>query len=161
MSEESTLEYSTLAVLDEARQIINSDATSTILMRNRRIVLAKLGMDGHIRGANFIAQSLRDAGMEVIHLGRFNTPEEVARVALEEDADVVGISAHSNEYREYVPELCTLLRESGVADDTLVLLGGIIAKEDREMLSEAGVDHVFGQYTEVGELVEFIDARAG
>lgn len=116
-------------------------------------------MDGHIRGTNFVAQSLYDARMEVIHLGRFNSPEAVAQVALEQDMDVVDISALSNEYREYLTELCGLLDEGWIAEDTLVVLGGTDS-DDEEMLSDAGVDRVFGQQTNIDGIVEYIETMA-
>ena len=98
-------------------------------MRKLRVVIAKPGLDGHDRGAKVIARALRDAGMEVIYTGLRQTPEQVAAAALQEDADVIGLSILSGAHNHIVPRLMQILREKGL-DDVLVLIGGIIPDVD-------------------------------
>src|SRR5438067_4005383 len=100
--------------------------------RKIRVVIAKPGLDGHDRGAKVIARALRDAGMEVIYTGLRQTPEQVAAAALQEDADVIGLSILSGAHNHIAPRLMELLRSKGL-DDVLVLIGGIIPNiEDRK-----------------------------
>src|SRR5229473_1275421 len=94
-----------------------------------RVVIAKPGLDGHDRGAKVIARALRDAGMEVIYMGLRQTPEQIASAALQEDADVVGLSILSGAHNHIVPRLMELLTAKGL-DDVLVLIGGIIPDVD-------------------------------
>src|SRR5437667_8761832 len=98
-------------------------------MSKIRVVIAKPGLDGHDRGAKVIARALRDAGMEVIYMGLRQTPEQIASTALQEDADVVGLSILSGAHNHIVPRLMTLLKQKGL-DDVLVLIGGIIPDVD-------------------------------
>ena len=106
------------------------------------MVVAKPGLDGHDRGAKVIARALRDAGFEVIYTGLHQTPEQVAEVALQEDADAVGLSMLSGAHMTLVPRILDLLRERG-ADDVLVITGGIIPEADIVKLKELGVAQVF------------------
>lgn len=106
------------------------------------MVVAKPGLDGHDRGAKVIARALRDAGFEVIYTGLHQTPEQVAEVALQEDADAVGLSMLSGAHMTLVPRILDLLRERG-ADDVLVITGGIIPEADIVRLKELGVAQVF------------------
>src|SRR3954454_16601208 len=94
-----------------------------------RVLVAKLGLDGHDRGAKVIARALRDGGMEVIYTGLRQTPEQIVAAALQEDADVVGLSILSGAHNHIVPRLMQLLREKGL-DDVVVLVGGIIPDLD-------------------------------
>ncbi|GAC1588533.1 MAG: hypothetical protein NVS3B21_04400 [Acidimicrobiales bacterium] len=110
--------------------------------RPYRVVVAKPGLDGHDRGAKVIARALRDAGFEVIYTGLHQTPEQVAEVALQEDADAVGLSMLSGAHMTLVPRILDLLRERG-ADDVLVITGGIIPEADIVKLKELGVAQVF------------------
>ena len=118
-----------------------------------RVLISKIGFDGHVRGAKMVATALREAGMEVIYLGPFQTPEKIVRTAMQEDVDVVGLSCHCGEHLTYVPEVVRLLREGQV--DVPVVVGGILPKEDIPRVKAAGVAEVF-----VGTLaapaVEFI-----
>src|SRR5688572_32922004 len=98
-------------------------------MRPIRVLLAKVGLDGHDRGIKIIARMLRDAGMEVIYAGLHNTPEQVVSAAIQEDADVLGISILSGAHLTIVPRVLLLLRESG-AEDIPVVVGGLIPDED-------------------------------
>lgn len=106
-----------------------------------RIIIAKLGLDGHDRGAKVIARIFRDAGYEVIYTGLRQTPASVAAAAIQEDADLVGVSMLSGAHTILVPQLVRLLRESG--SDAPVLLGGIIPDADRDILRDAGVAAIF------------------
>ena len=127
-------------------------------MRKLRIVIAKPGLDGHDRGAKVIARALRDAGMEVIYTGLRQTPEQIASAALQEDADVVGLSILSGAHNHIVPRLMELLKEKGL-DDVLVLIGGIIPDVDIPKLKSIGVKGVFLPGTPMQEIVAFINSH--
>ena len=127
-------------------------------MRKLRVVIAKPGLDGHDRGAKVIARALRDAGMEVIYTGLRQTPEQIASAALQEDADVVGLSILSGAHNHIVPRLMELLKEKGL-DDVLVLIGGIIPDVDIPKLKSIGVKGVFLPGTPMQEIVAFINSH--
>ena len=116
-----------------------------------RVVLAKLGFDGHDRGLKVVARILRDAGMEVIYLGLRQTPEGVAEVALQEDADVVGISTHNAGHLTLGPAMVAALRSAGLG--TPVVIGGIIPADDARALRRAGVAAVLGPGASAAEVV--------
>ena len=128
-------------------------------MRKLRVVIAKPGLDGHDRGAKVIARALRDAGMEVIYTGLRQTPEQIAAAALQEDADVIGLSILSGAHNHIAPRLMQLLRDKGL-DDVLVLVGGIIPDVDIPKLKQIGVKGVFLPGTPMQEIIEFINANA-
>src|SRR5688500_9079505 len=111
-------------------------------MRKIRVVIAKPGLDGHDRGAKVIARALRDAGMEVIYTGLRQTPEQIVGAALQEDADVIGLSILSGAHMHICPRVMELLRERGL-DDVLVLVGGIIPDVDMPKLQATGVEGSF------------------
>jgi methylmalonyl-CoA mutase, C-terminal domain len=123
-----------------------------------RVVIAKPGLDGHDRGAKVIARALRDAGMEVIYLGLRQTPEQIASAALQEDADVIGLSILSGAHLQVCTRLMALLRDGGL-DDVLVLVGGIIPDRDVERLNEVGVRGVFLPGTSMQDIIAFITAH--
>ncbi len=120
-----------------------------------RVLMAKVGLDGHDRGVKVICNALRDAGMEVIYTGLHNTPEEVVRAALQEDVDVIGISLLSGAHMAIFPKVRRLMDEHGLKD-VLLLGGGIIPDEDKEALRKLGVKGLFGPGTPLSEIVEFI-----
>ncbi|MGQ9601346.1 MAG: cobalamin B12-binding domain-containing protein [Candidatus Bipolaricaulia bacterium] len=120
-----------------------------------RVLMAKVGLDGHDRGVKVICNALRDAGMEVIYTGLHNTPEEVVRAALQEDVDVIGISLLSGAHMAIFPKVRKLMDEHGLKD-VLLLGGGIIPDEDKEELRKLGVKGLFGPGTPLSEIVEFI-----
>jgi methylmalonyl-CoA mutase C-terminal domain/subunit len=120
-----------------------------------RVIIAKPGLDGHDRGAKVIARALRDAGMEVIYTGLRQTPEQIVSAALQEDADVIGLSILSGAHNHVAPRLMQLLKERGL-DDVLVVIGGIIPDLDVPRLKEMGVKGVFLPGTPMQEIVEFI-----
>ncbi len=124
-------------------------------MRPIRVLVAKPGLDGHDRGAKVVAAALRDAGMEVIYTGLHQTPEMIASAAVQEDADVVGLSILSGAHMTLFPRVLQLLREAG-RDDVLITGGGIIPKEDMEALEAQGVGRLFGPGTPTGDLVTYI-----
>ena len=128
-------------------------------MRKLRVVIAKPGLDGHDRGAKVIARALRDGGMEVIYTGLRQTPEMIAGAALQEDADVVGLSILSGAHNHIAPRLMELLHAKGL-DDVLVVIGGIIPDVDIPKLKEIGVKGIFLPGTPMQEIVDFINTHA-
>jgi methylmalonyl-CoA mutase C-terminal domain/subunit len=129
------------------------------LPRPIRVLVAKPGLDGHDRGAKVVAAALRDAGMEVIYTGLHQTPEMIVAAAVQEDADVVGLSVLSGAHLTLFPKVVDLLREAG-RDDVLVTGGGIIPREDMDALTALGVGRLFGPGTPTSELVAYIRAWA-
>ena len=125
-----------------------------------RVLIAKVGLDGHDRGAKIVARCLRDAGMEVVYTGLHRTPEEVVAAAVQEDVDVLGVSLLSGAHMTIFPRLLEHLREEG-GEEILVVGGGTILPEDIAALEELGVDRVFGVDTPLDEIIEFIRSRAG
>jgi methylmalonyl-CoA mutase C-terminal domain/subunit len=123
--------------------------------RKIRVVIAKVGLDGHDRGAKIIARALRDAGMEVIYTGLHQTPEQIVETAIQEDADAVGVSLLSGAHMTLVPRILELLRENG-AEDVIVLLGGTIPDDDADELRKRGVSEVFGPGAPTAAIVEFL-----
>ena len=123
-----------------------------------RVVIGKPGLDGHDRGANVVAQGLRDAGMEVIYLGLRITPEQIADAAVQEDADVVGLSCLSGAHMSLFPRTVSLVKEKS-DKDVLFVGGGIIPKKDVPKLQEAGIAQTFGPGTPIAEIVDFIKKK--
>jgi 2-hydroxyisobutanoyl-CoA mutase small subunit len=130
-----------------------------------RVLIAKVGLDGHDRGAKVVARALRDGGMDVVYTGLHRTPEEVVAAAVQEDVDVLGISILSGAHMTLLPRILELLRASDAAD-VLVVVGGVIPDEDLPALRECGVAEIFLQETtpaalvsRVRELVEAARAR--
>jgi len=129
------------------------------MARTLRVVMAKPGLDGHDRGAKVVARALRDAGMEVIYTGLRQTPEQIASAALQEDADVIGLSILSGAHNHVAPRLMALLKEKGL-DDVLVVIGGIIPDLDIPKLKALGIKGIFLPGTPMQSIVEFIAANA-
>jgi methylmalonyl-CoA mutase C-terminal domain/subunit len=128
-------------------------------VRRLRVVIAKPGLDGHDRGAKVIARALRDAGMEVIYTGLRQTPEQIVTAALQEDADVIGLSILSGAHNYIAPRMMELLKEKGL-DDVLVVIGGIIPDIDVPKLKAIGVKGVFPPGTPMQEIIDFINSNA-
>ncbi len=128
--------------------------------RPLRIVLAKVGLDGHDRGVKVVARALRDAGLHVIYPGLWQTPEAVVRVVADEDADWLGLSLLSGAHLTLVPRVLQLLREAGLAD-VRVLVGGIIPEADVPALLDMGVARVFGPGTPLEDIVAYLREQAG
>jgi len=120
-----------------------------------RVVIAKPGLDGHDRGAKVIARALRDAGMEVIYTGLRQTPEQIVAAALQEDADVIGLSILSGAHMHICPRIMELLHEKGL-DDVLVVVGGIIPDVDISRLRDIGITGVFLPGTPMQDIIDFI-----
>src|SRR3954462_5620729 len=120
-----------------------------------RVLVAKPGLDGHDRGAKVIARALRDAGMEVIYTGLRQTPEQIVTAALQEDADVIGLSILSGAHNHIAPKLMELLKARGL-DDVLVVIGGIIPDVDIPKLKEIGVKGVFLPGSPMQDIIRFI-----
>jgi methylmalonyl-CoA mutase C-terminal domain/subunit len=123
-----------------------------------RVLVAKVGLDGHDRGAKVVARTLRDAGMEVIYAGLRQTPQMIAAAALQEDVDVVGLSMHNAAHRTLAPRVVQALRDVGLA--TPVVVGGIVPDVDVPFLTEAGVATVLGPGSSAEDIVEAIRSAA-
>ena len=123
-----------------------------------RIVLAKVGLDGHDRGVKVVARGLRDAGFHVIYSGLWQAPEAVVQAVIDEDANWLGVSLLSGAHMTLVPQLLNLLRSKGLHDVGLIV-GGIIPEKDIRALSELGVAAVFGPGTTIHEIVNFLQQR--
>ena len=132
---------------------------SETVNRKIRVVVAKPGLDGHDRGAKIIARALRDAGMEVIYTGLRQTPEMIASAALQEDADVIGLSILSGAHNHIAPRLMELLKAKGL-DDVLVVIGGIIPDVDIPKLTAMGVKGIFLPGTPMQHIIDFINTNA-
>jgi methylmalonyl-CoA mutase C-terminal domain/subunit len=120
-----------------------------------RVLVAKVGLDGHDRGAKVIASFLRDAGMEVIYTGLRQTPEMVVNAALQEDVDVIGVSILSGAHNTIFPKIIALMKEKKL-NDVLLTGGGIIPEKDMQKLNEQGVGRLFPPGTDTKEIVTYI-----
>ena len=125
-------------------------------MRKIRVVIAKPGLDGHDRGAKVIARALRDAGMEVIYTGLRQTPEQIVAAAVQEDADVIGLSILSGAHNQICPRLMDLVHQRGL-EDVLVVVGGIIPDMDVPKLEAMGIKGIFRPGSTMGDIVRFIE----
>ena len=127
------------------------------MQRHYRVVIAKPGLDGHDRGAKVIARALRDAGFEVVYTGLYQTPEQIAETALQEDADAVGLSVLSGAHNTLFPRVVALLREKGVGD-VLVFGGGIIPDDDADALRAGGVAALFTPGSPLSNITDWLEA---
>jgi methylmalonyl-CoA mutase C-terminal domain/subunit len=125
-----------------------------------RVVVAKVGLDGHDRGAKVVARALRDAGMEVVYTGLHNSPEQVVATALAEDADAIGLSILSGAHMTLFPRVLRLLEEAD-APDIVVFGGGIIPEEDAARLREAGVAAIFGPGASTQVIAQWVRDHVG
>ncbi|MDI6708699.1 MAG: cobalamin B12-binding domain-containing protein [Candidatus Thermoplasmatota archaeon] len=123
-----------------------------------RVLIAKLGLNGHDRGAKVVARALRDAGMEVIYTGLHQTPEQVVESALQEDVDVIGLSLLSGAHLTLFTKVMELLKKESL-ENIIVLAGGIIPEEDVTKLKEIGIAEIFGPGTDTKDIVEFIKKK--
>ncbi|MFA4867497.1 MAG: cobalamin B12-binding domain-containing protein [Pedobacter sp.] len=128
---------------------------SNALKRPIRVLVAKVGLDGHDRGAKVIATSLRDAGMEVIYTGLRQTPEMVVNAALQEDVDAIGVSILSGAHMTVFPKIIAVMKQKNVTD-VLLTGGGIIPEGDMEKLKEIGVGELFAPGTTMESIVNYI-----
>jgi methylmalonyl-CoA mutase C-terminal domain/subunit len=123
-----------------------------------RVLIAKLGLNGHDRGAKVVARALRDAGMEVIYTGLHQTPEQVMETAIQEDVDVIGLSLLSGAHMTLFPMVHKLLKEHKI-ENIMIIGGGIIPEEDSSKLKQAGIAEIFGPGTNTKEIVNFIVSK--
>lgn len=123
-----------------------------------KIIVAKPGLDGHDRGAKLLSRIFAEAGMEVVYTGLRQTPEMIVQAALQEDADVVGLSSLSGVHNYFFPKVVEMLKSKGL-DDVMVVGGGIIPQEDYDGLKQAGVKGIFGPGTPTTEIVNFIQSN--
>lgn len=121
-----------------------------------RVLMSKPGIDGHWRGGIVVARALRDAGMEVI-FGGFQNTKQIVESAIHEDVDVIGLSIHSGAHFAYTQQVIDLLKEKGVQDDFLILVGGVIPSRDFAEMKAIGVGNVYGPGTLVNDIIEFIE----
>jgi len=128
--------------------------------RRIRVLIAKVGLDGHDVGARVVARGLLDAGMEVIYTGLRRRPDQVARAAIEEDVDWVGVSILSGAHGTLLPQLRKLLDEQG-AGDIRIIAGGVIPQEDIPVLEGAGIDRVFLSGTPISDIVGYLMQETG
>ncbi|MEX0990840.1 MAG: cobalamin B12-binding domain-containing protein [Actinomycetota bacterium] len=126
--------------------------------QTHRVIIAKPGLDGHDRGAKVVARALRDAGFEVIYTGLHQTPEQIVETAIQEDADVIGLSSHSGAHMTLFPKVTAQLRDQGVTG-VVVFAGGIIPPEDIRALEEAGIEAVFTPGASTQDIVEWLRGR--
>jgi methylmalonyl-CoA mutase, C-terminal domain len=127
----------------------------TVASKPIRVLIGKVGLDGHDRGVKLVARALRDAGMEVIYTGLHQMPEQIVSAAIQEDVDAIGLSMLSGAHNTLFIRVLELLKEQG-AEDIVVFGGGIIPDEDRPTLQAAGVRAVFQPGTPMSEIVDFV-----
>ncbi|MFX0137835.1 MAG: cobalamin B12-binding domain-containing protein [Candidatus Hodarchaeota archaeon] len=120
-----------------------------------RVLMSKPGIDGHWRGGIVVSRAVRDAGMELI-FGGFQNVQQIVEAAVQEDVDVIGLSIHSGAHFAYTQQLIDLLKERGVIDNIMILLGGVIPAKDFAKLKEMGVANVYGPGSMVSDIVDFI-----
>jgi methylmalonyl-CoA mutase, C-terminal domain len=128
-----------------------------MIMRKIRVLISKIGLDGHDVGAKIVSTLLRDAGMEVIYLGRFQTPEMIVKAAIEENVDVIGLSCQSPNHVRLIPKMIDLLKKKGL-ENTVVVVGGTIPEPFLQELKDAGVDEIFGSGTMSSKIVSSLTA---
>jgi len=127
----------------------------TVAMTPMRVLLGKVGLDGHDRGIKLVARALRDAGMEVVYTGLHQTPEQVVNTAIQEDVNAIGLSLLSGAHNYLLPRVIELLKQKG-AEDIIVFGGGIIPDADVSGLKAAGVRHIFGPGSPMAGIVDFL-----
>ncbi len=125
-----------------------------------RCLVAKVGLDGHDRGAQVISRAFRDAGFEVIYSGLHNAPEEIVQAAIQEDVDVLGISILSGAHNTLIPKIIDGLDAHAASEDMLILVGGVIPEDDVSRLKALGVAEVFGPGTPVADTIEYVRDHA-
>jgi methylmalonyl-CoA mutase C-terminal domain/subunit len=122
-----------------------------------RILVAKMGLDGHDRGALVICRALRDAGMEVIYSGLFCTPQQVAKTAIDEDVDAIAMSLLNGAHLTLFPKVAKILKEQGI-DDILLIGGGVIPEKDKKLLEKEGITGNFGPGTPLSTIINHINS---
>jgi methylmalonyl-CoA mutase C-terminal domain/subunit len=125
------------------------------MVKKIRMLMAKAGLDGHQRGIRVVTKALRDAGIEVVYLGAYNTVEQIVGAAVQEDVDVIGLSSLCGAHRTVIPRIAALMKEKGL-EDVLLTVGGIIPDKDIPALLESGVGKIFKSGSSLSEIVDFI-----
>ncbi len=120
-----------------------------------RVLMTKPGIDGHWRGGIVVSRAIRDAGMELI-FGGFQNVQQIVETAIQEDVDVIGLSIHSGAHFAYTQQVIDLLKERGVLDNIMILVGGVVPAQDFPKLKEMGVANVYGPGSMTSDIVEFI-----
>jgi len=120
-----------------------------------RVLMSKPGIDGHWRGGIVVSRAIRDAGMELI-FGGFQNVQQIVETAIQEDVDVLGLSIHSGAHFAYTQQVIDLLKERGVLEDIMILVGGVIPAQDFAKLKEMGVANIYGPGSKTSDIVEFI-----
>ena len=138
-----------------ARQNAKNKQTRSDSSKRLRVLVAKVGLDGHDRGVKIVARALRDAGVEVIYLGVHNTAEQIVRSALQEDVDAIGLSIHSAAHLTLFKEVATGLKKNK-ATDIVLFGGGIVPDEDMPILKKLGVGKIFTPGASLDEIVRFV-----
>lgn len=123
-----------------------------------RVLMSKPGIDGHWRGGIVVSRAIRDAGMELV-FGGFQNVQQIVEAAIQEDVDVIGLSIHSGAHFAYTKQLLDLLKERGVLDNIMILLGGVIPAKDFTKLREMGVANIYGPGSMTSDIVEFIQTH--
>jgi len=126
--------------------------------RKIRVLMSKPGIDGHWRGGIVVSRALRDAGMEII-FGGFQNVKEIVESAIHEDVDVIGLSIHSGAHLAYTKQVIDLLKDRGVLEDIMILVGGVIPAQDFPKLKELGVANVYGPGSMTNDIVQFVKER--
>ena len=132
--------------------------TQTQQVKRIRILVAKMGLDGHDRGALVICRALRDAGMEVIYSGLFCTPQQVAKTAIDEDVDVIAMSLLNGAHLTLFPKVAKILKEQGI-EDILLIGGGVIPEQDKKLLEKEGITGNFGPGTPLTTIIDHINSN--
>jgi methylmalonyl-CoA mutase C-terminal domain/subunit len=123
--------------------------------RKIKILVTKVGLDGHDRGAKVVSSLLKEAGMEVIYLGMYQTPEAIIKAAIDEDVDVIGVSYLSGEHLIFTPKIVEEMKKNNL-DDVLLIAGGTFPAEDMPVLKEMGIDEVFGAGSLTEPIIQYI-----
>jgi len=123
-----------------------------------KVIVSKVGLDGHDRGAKVIASLLKEAGMEVVYLGMYQTPEGIIKAAIDEDADVIGVSYLSGEHLVYTPKIVEEMRRHGL-DDVLLIAGGSFPPEDIPLMKQMGIHEVFRGGSLTQSIIDYITAN--
>ena len=123
-----------------------------------RVLMSKPGIDGHWRGGIVVSRALRDAGMELI-FGGFQNVQQIAEAAIQEDVDVIGLSIHSGAHFAYTQQLIDILKEKGVFENILIIVGGVIPAQDFDKLREMGVGDVFGPGSMTSDIVSYVKTQ--
>jgi methylmalonyl-CoA mutase C-terminal domain/subunit len=145
-------------VLKELLKIRNKERGIMMTLDKTRVLIAKIGLDGHDRGAKVVARALKESGIEVIYTGLRSTPDEVVRTALQEDVDLIGVRILSGAHRTLIKKLFKVLEAKDIKD-LPVLVGGIIPEDDYQYLKELGVAKIFNTGTPINEIIGFVKSK--